>query len=126
MTRKNRIRKTATPWYASGRSPKLTQIMERLHIPHDYELQIFHNEQVFAHEGPDDCTAWIVETLPDDISCKAISSFETILHTLEHKLGIPDSSLIQIMDDYVRFGCSSLRLKTTPAKLHDAGLLVIH
>jgi hypothetical protein len=100
--------------------------MARLHIPHDYELQIFHNDHVFEHEGPDDCTAWIVETLPDAISCKAISSFESILHNLEHKLGIPDDSLIKIMDDYVRFGCSSLRLKTTPAKLQDAGLLVIN
>jgi len=126
MTRKNRIRKTATDWYANRKSPKLTQVMTRLNVLHDYELQIFHNDHVFAHEGPDDCTAWIVETLPDAIACKAIASFEAILNTLEHKLEIPDAKLMEIMDDYVRFGCSSLRLKTTPAKLHDAGLLVIH
>lgn len=98
----------------------------RLNTPHEYELQIFHNDEIFAHENPDDCTAWIVETLPDATSCKAITSFEAILHNLEHKLGIPDSSLIEIMDDYMRFGCSSVKLKTTPAKLHDAGLVVIH
>ncbi|WP_263415371.1 hypothetical protein [Terriglobus albidus] len=126
MTRKNRIRNKAADWYANGNSSKLTKVMTRLHVLHDYELQIFHNDRVFAHEGPDDCTAWIVETLPDAIACKAIASFEAILNTLEHKLGIPDSSLVRVMDDYVRFGCSSLRLKTTPAKLHDAGLLVIH
>jgi len=125
MTRKNRISKPPSSWCSNG-SPSLNKVMARLHIPHDYELQIFHNDHVFEHEGPDDCTAWIVETLPDAISCKAIVSFEAILHNLEHKLGIPDDSLIKIMDDYVKFGCSSLRLKTTPAKLQDAGLLVIN
>ena len=92
-------------------------------IPRNFELRIIHDS-----EKPEPNTVHCT-VLPLDGSFGASSGgatlhFETVLHTLEHVLGLPDSSLIGIMDDYVKSGWSRSRLTTTPAKLRDAGLLV--
>jgi len=92
-------------------------------IQRDYELCIYHRERSFEYENPDTCAARIVETTPGIATCEAVSSFDAILDKLEYQLGLSESSLIKIMGDYAEFGCSTLKLTTTPAKLRSAGLL---
>ncbi|WP_263416641.1 hypothetical protein [Terriglobus albidus] len=93
-----------------------------IHLPYNYELRIVH-----VPEGPNDistirCTVWRLDEPLDAPFGEATLNFETVLHKLENTLELSDSSLIEIMDDYMKSGCSRFRLRTTPAKLRDAEL----
>ena len=90
-------------------------------IPRNFELRIIHD---FGKSEPNavHCTVLPLDQSLDAGSGEAILHFETVLHNLEYVLGLSDSRLIEIMDDYVRSGCSRFVLTTTPAKLRDAGL----
>ena len=92
-------------------------------IPRNFELRIIHDSEK-SEPNTVHCTVLPLDQPFNPSFSEATLHFETVLHTLEHVLGLPDSSLIGIMDDYVKSGSSRSRLTTTPAKLRDAGLLV--
>lgn len=92
-------------------------------IPRNFELRIIHDSES-ENINTVHCTVSPMDESSDEPSGEVTLDFETVLHDLEHTLGLPDPILIGIMDDYVKSGCSRFRLTATPAKLRNAGLLI--